>query len=156
MFRILAFAAALAIAPAAHAHSYKLGTLEIGHPWSRPAAKGMTGVGYLSVSNKGAAADTLVAVETDAAERVEIHETSTAMGVMRMKKLEAGIAIAPGQTVKLEPGGKHVMLIRLKRPLVAGDKVPATLVFKKAGRVSVDLAVQAGGPKPAGDPHAGH
>lgn len=155
MFRILALAAALAFAPAAHAHSYKLGALEIGHPWSRPAAQGMTGAGYLSVTNKGEAVDTLIAVETAAAERVEIHETSTAMGIMRMKKLKGGIAIAPGQTVKLEPGGKHLMLIKLKRPFMAGEKVPATLVFKTAGRVTVDLAVQAGDAK-AKDAHKGH
>ena len=138
----LALAAALAIAAPALAHSYKAGDLAVGHPWSRPAAAGMNGAGYLTVTNSGKAADVLVAVEAPVAARVEIHQASTVGGVMRMKKLH-GLPIPAGATVALKPGGDHLMLLKLKQPLKIGDKVPATLVFKRAGRVEVTLNVQA-------------
>ncbi|HYG26208.1 MAG TPA: copper chaperone PCu(A)C [Caulobacteraceae bacterium] len=148
-----ALAAALAVSAPALAHSYKKGELAIGHPWSRPAAAGMNGAGYLSVTNNGKAADVLVAVESPAAATVEIHEASTAGGVMRMRKLPDGLAIAPGATVSLKPGGNHLMLLKLKRPLKVGDKVAATLVFKRAGRVKVSLSVQAAPAAAGGHDH---
>ncbi|HEX6860908.1 MAG TPA: copper chaperone PCu(A)C [Caulobacteraceae bacterium] len=148
----ITFAAALAIAAPALAHAYKLGALSIGHPWSRPAAAGMNGVGYLTVTNAGKTADVLLKIETPIAERTELHESSMAGGVMRMAPLPKGLPIPAGATVALKPGGAHLMLLKLKQPLKAGDKVPATLVFEKAGRVEVSFAVQAQ-PPGAGEGH---
>lgn len=155
MIRILAFALVLTLAACnrADAHGYKLGDLEVGHPWSRPAAKGMTGAGYLTVTNRGGKPDRLVAVETPVARTVEIHQSSTAGGVMRMRPLRRGVVVAPGRTVAFAPGGNHLMLIGLKRPLAVGDSVPATLVFERAGRLPVQLKVQRGAPEPR---HKGH
>jgi periplasmic copper chaperone A len=144
--------AALAFSPAA-AHQYRLGDLHIIHPASRPAAEGMNGVGYLTVTNGGEAPDTLLAVETPAAARVEIHAGSTAGGVMRMRKLRRGLVIPAKGRAELQPGGDHVMMLKLKRPLGIGDKVPATLVFKNAGRVQVHFLVQRGAPKAARHGH---
>jgi copper(I)-binding protein len=63
--------------------------------------------------------------------------------VMRMRALES-LEIAPGETIKMQPGkGLHIMLIGLKQALKAGDKVPVTLVFEKAGKVDVELMVHA-------------
>jgi copper(I)-binding protein len=112
----------------------------------------MNGAGYLTVTNTGAEPDTLVAVESPIAARVEIHEGSTAGGVMRMGALPAGLPIAPGATVELKPGGDHLMLIGLTAPLKADDKAPATLVFKRAGRLAVEFKVQ----RLAPEDHAGH
>lgn len=154
MLRILALAAALALAACkpADAHGYKAGDLTIGHPWSRPAAQGMNGAGYLTIANGGTEADVLLAVESPAAQRVEIHEGSTAGGVMRMKALPGGLAIPAGARIELKPGGDHLMLIKLTAPLAADAKVPATLVFKRAGRVAVEFKVQ----RLAPEDHTGH
>ena len=142
---LLAVAAAVVCTPAG-AHQYQLGDLHIAHPTSRPAAKGMNGVGYLSVSNTGDRPDVLLAVETPVAAKAEIHASSTAGGMARMSRLEGGLAIPAGGAAKLESGGAHVMLMKLKQPLAVGDKVPATLVFKNAGRVKVEFAVERGVP----------
>jgi copper(I)-binding protein len=150
----LVVAALAACAPAA-AHEYKLGDLTIGHPWSRPAGAGMTGVGYLKVTNAGKTADTLVAVETPVSAQVDIHEGSVVGGVMKMAKLPNGLAIPAGGQAALQPGGDHLMMLKLGQPLKAGDKIPATLVFKRAGRIDVSFSVQAMPPaaKPALDHH---
>jgi copper(I)-binding protein len=72
-------------------------------------------------------------------------------GVMKMRPLEKGLAIEPGKTVKLAPGGYHLMLMDLKSPLKKGDKLPLTLEFEKAGKVQVSFDVQGVGAQgPAG------
>lgn len=149
--------AAIAALPAA-AHDYTVGALKIGHPWSRatpPAAK--VGAGYLSIENTGTSPDRLVGGSSEAAGRLEIHETSLSDGIMRMREKTGGLPIAPGETVALKPGGLHLMLVDLKAPLKKGDKVRATLVFERAGPVSVDFHVQeAGQPQAGAAGHAGH
>lgn len=141
----LTFAVFAACAPAG-AHQYRAGDIAISHPWSRPAAAGMNGVGYLTLTNSGGVPDTLVAVETAVAGKAEIHESSVTGGVMRMRELPAGLSIAPGAKVSLQPGGAHLMMLKLKQPLKVGDKVPVTLVFERAGRIGVSLPVQAAPP----------
>jgi copper(I)-binding protein len=126
------------------AHGYKAGEIEIGHPWSRAAPAGITGAGYLSLNNKGSTPDRLIGGRAEIARAVEIHSTTMVDGVMRMRPLE-GVEIAPGAQVALAPGGMHIMLVGLKQPLVAGSRVPLTLVFEKAGEVQVELAVEAAG-----------
>ena len=64
-------------------------------------------------------------------------------GVMKMRPLENGLVIEPGKTVKLAPGGYHVMLMDLKSPLKQGEKLPITLEFEKAGKVTVSFDVEA-------------
>jgi periplasmic copper chaperone A len=63
-------------------------------------------------------------------------------GVMTMRPLDKGLTIEPGKTVKLAPGGYHLMMSDLKSPLKRGDKLPVTLEFEKAGKVTVSLDVQ--------------
>jgi len=154
MRRLLTALAILAAAPAAAA-TYRLGGLEAAQPWSRPAAAGMNGAGYLTLSNRGKAAETLTAVETPAAARVEVHRSSMAGGVMSMRPQPA-TPIPPGQTVTFAPGGLHLMLLGLKQPLKAGDSFPATLVFASGARMKVTFKVAVAAP--AADPmhdHAG-
>jgi copper(I)-binding protein len=138
---LIAAAVLFAACSPAGAHQYKLGDLAIGHPWSRPAGVGMTGAGYLTVTNKGSKPDVLLSVEAPAAAWVEIHEGSVTDGVARMKKVP-GLTVPAGGTLTLAPSGNHLMMMKLKQPLAVGDKVPATLVFKRAGRVEVSFAVQ--------------
>jgi copper(I)-binding protein len=72
-------------------------------------------------------------------------------GVMTMRPLDKGLAIEPGKTVKLAPGGYHLMMFDLKGPFKQGEKVPVTLEFEKAGKVTLSLDVQGvGAQAPAG------
>jgi copper(I)-binding protein len=70
-----------------------------------------------------------------------IPNISTKMPRVR-KSCEGGLVIEPGKTVKLSPGGFHLMLLELKGPLKRGDKLPITLEFEKAGKVSTTLDVE--------------
>lgn len=151
-----AIAAALALlALPASAEDYKLGTLEIGRPWTRatpPTAQ--AGGGFLTITNKGTTPDRLVAVRSAASDKAEIHEMRMEGSVMRMRELEKGIEIPPGATVELKPGGYHLMFMGLKTPFAKDAKVPATLVFEKAGSIDVNLAVEAmGAAQPAQNKH---
>ena len=77
-------------------------------------------------------------------------------GVMTMRPLDKGLAIEPGKTVKLAPGGYHLMMFDLKGQLKQGDKVPVTLEFEKAGKVTVSLDVQGVGAQAPADHSGGH
>lgn len=133
------------------AQEARAGDLAVQQPWTRAAGQGATGVGFLSISNRGAAADRLLSASTPAARAVELHTMLRDGDVMRMRAVDA-IEIPAGQTVALRPGGLHIMLVGLSRPLREGETVPLTLRFERAGEVRVDLAVQAAG---AREPAAG-
>jgi periplasmic copper chaperone A len=157
--RMLACAAALLALSggSSRAQEVKAGDLVIMQPWSRatPGGAKIAG-GYLTIENKGAASDRLIAVSGDIAGKVEIHEMAMNNGVMTMRPLEKGLEIEPGKTVKLAPGGYHLMLMDLKNPLKQGEKVPLELQFEKAGKVAVSLDVQGVGAQgPAGAGHSG-
>lgn len=152
---ITAAAITLALVGSAQAASYRLGSIEVANPWSRPAAAGGNGAGFMVITNRGTKADTLKAVETPAARKAEIHLSSMTGGVMRMQRQEAGVEIAPGKAVTLAPGGYHIMLLGLTKQLKSGDKVPATLVFQSGARLKVEFQVAASAPG-AANPMAGH
>lgn len=145
-----AAALVLAAAPlAAHAAG-----IEAVKPWSRPAASGGTGVGYVTLVNHGKA-DALVGAESPAAAKVEMHASSMAGGVMKMTP-EAQTPIPAGGQVSFAPGGRHLMLIGLKRPLKVGDKAPVTLKFASGASLKVDFAVQAQAPMAGHMPGVDH
>ena len=142
----------LSAAPA-RAEEVKAGDLVITQAWSRatPGGAKVAG-GYLTIENKGATADRLIGGSGDVAGRIEVHEMATSNGVMTMRALDKGLTIEPGKTVTLAPGGIHLMMFDLKSPLKQGDKVPVTLEFEKAGKVTLSFDVQgvgAQGPKAA-------
>src|SRR6266849_4536279 len=142
------------VAPA-RAEEVKAGDLVITQAWSRatPGGAKIAG-GYLTIENKGAAPDRLIGGAGDVAGKIEVHEMSMNDGVMTMRPLDKGLTIEPGKTVKLAPGGYHLMMLDLKSPLKQGDKLPITLEFEKAGKVKLSLDVQgvcAQGPAGAGD-----
>jgi periplasmic copper chaperone A len=64
-------------------------------------------------------------------------------GVMKMRPVEGGLEIKPGETLTLRPGSDHMMFVNLKHPFEAGGTVEATLQFEKAGMVKVELPVVA-------------
>src|ERR1700761_6900670 len=136
------FLAAIAAAPA-RAQEVKAGDLSITQAWSRATPGGAKiGVGYLTIENKGSTPDRLTSASAEVASKVEVHEMAMNNGVMTMRPHDKGLVIDPGKTVKLAPGGSHLMLFDLKNPLKQGDKVPLTLEFEKAGKVTLSLDVQ--------------
>ena len=132
----------------AFAEEVKAGNLVITQAWSRatPGGAKVAG-GYLTVENKGTLPDRLVGGSAEIAGKFEIHEMAMNNGVMTMRQLDKGLAVEPGKTVTLAPGGYHLMLMDLKEPLKQGDKVPVTLEFEKAGKISFSLEVQGVGAK---------
>ncbi len=117
--------------------------IKIEDAWARPSPK-MAGAGaaYMTFKNTGAEADTLIAGKTSAAEVIELHETLIdENGVMKMRPKEGGIEIPAGGSAELHPGGMHIMLIRLAKPLETGDVIPLTLTFEKSGEMTIDVPV---------------
>lgn len=124
------------------AHEYQAGTLKLEHPWSRAtAASAAVGAGFMALTNSGKA-DALLSGSSPVAERVELHSGRIEGGIMKMRRVER-IELPAGETVRLEPGGLHIMLIGLKQPLVEGTKVPLVLRFAGAGEQKVELKVEA-------------
>ena len=151
----VALLAVLFAAPA-RAEEVKAGDLVITQAWSRATPGGAkVGGGYLTIENKGSTPDRLIGGSADVADKVQVHEMAMNDGVMTMRPLDKGLVIEPGKTVKLAPGGYHLMLLDLKSPLKQGDKLQVTLEFERAGKVSLSLDVQgigAQGPAGAGSP----
>jgi periplasmic copper chaperone A len=159
IMRTLACAAVLFALPGAstQAQEVKAGDLVITQAWSRATPTGAkVAGGYLTIENKGSAPDRLISGAGEVAGKVEIHEMAMNNGVMTMRPLDNGLVIEPGKTVKLAPGGYHIMLMDLKQPLKQGDKVPFTLQFEKAGKVALSLDVQGVGAQAPADHSGGH
>jgi Uncharacterized protein conserved in bacteria len=126
----------------ARAQEVKAGDLVITRAWTRATPGGAKiGGGYLTIENKGSTPDRLIGGSADVAGKVEVHEMTMDNGVMTMRPLEKGLSIEPGKTVKLAPGGYHLMMFDLKSPLKQGEKLPVTLEFEKAGKVQVSFDV---------------
>lgn len=120
-------------------------TLAVTDAWSRPAVAGTNGVGYMTLTNAGKAADALVKVESPLAARVEMHSSSMAGGVMSMK-MEPRVAAPAGGQAAFAPGAYHLMLIGLTRTTRVGDRIPATLTFASGTRLKVEFVVAMGAP----------
>ena len=152
-----ALAAALALAPlgvAAEQVLGRLGDIVIEDGRARAAgAAAKTGAAYMRIVNGGATDDRLVATESPAARRVELHTHIIEDGVARMRQVEGGIPIPAGATVTLESGGLHVMFLGLTAPFPAGGTVELTLVFEAAGEIAVEVPVE---PMPGVGQDAGH
>lgn len=106
---------------------------------------GMEGVSmgafYFTVTNNGDDADTLVKIESDIAEVIEIHDVEMDDGVMHMVPMHDGVEVSPGESLVLEPGGYHVMLIDITRSLLDGEEFTATLHFENAGEVEITVPI---------------
>jgi len=153
---LLAALLALAAAPA-FAQEYKVGEIKIETPWARATPKGASvGAGYMKITNTGSAPDRLVGGSVDFAKRLELHLMTMDNGVMKMREVQGGLEIKPGDTVQLAPGGYHLMFVDLKQPLAQGQHVKVTLNFEKAGPVEVDAVVEAAGARAADSKKMGH
>jgi copper(I)-binding protein len=119
-----------------------LGDLEISGAFTKAMLPGQpVGGGFFTVKNSGKVDDKLVVVSSPTAGQVQMHEMAMQNNVMKMRELKDGIAIPAGGTVKLAPGGLHLMFQKVKAPFKQGESVPVTLTFEKAGKIDVTLKV---------------
>ena len=123
------------------------------HPWTRATPPGAKiAAGFMRLKSAGAA-DRVVGASSAVAGRVEMHVTSRDGDVMRMRQVES-FGIPAGGTFELKPGGAHLMLVDLNRPLKQGEKVPLTLKLENGGELKLELPVEPmGARQPA---HARH
>lgn len=118
-------------------------SIHVEQSWARATPGGATtGAVYMTISNKSDVADRLTAMSSELADKAQIHEMKVVNGVMEMREVAAGLPLPAGASVALKPGGYHIMLIGLKHPLKAGDTVPLTLTFEKAGTVAIKVPVE--------------
>ncbi|MDI3903604.1 copper chaperone PCu(A)C [Pseudomonas aeruginosa] len=145
-----AAAALLAVSAFAQAHEYNAGQLHIEHPWALALPPtSPNGAAYFVVQNHGKENDTLLGVDTPRAASAEVHEHVHKNGMMSMQKVDS-VDVAPGKDLRFAPGGYHLMLMGLKQPLVAGERFPLTLHFRKAGDVPVEIVVESKAPAEQG------
>lgn len=129
------------------------GDIDIRQPWARASAgAGKTGAAYVTIVN-GGAADALIGAATPVAARAALHGHQMDGDMMKMRPVDR-VALAPGATVTLAPGGMHIMMFGLTRRLVEGETFPLTLNFENAGALQVTATVAGVGAK--GPPHDGH
>jgi periplasmic copper chaperone A len=117
--------------------------VHITDPYARVnGGPGATGAIFLQIENHADVDDRLLGAKSDVADKVELHtHIATADGVMQMRAIEGGIAIAALQGHDLVRGGDHIMLMGLKSALKDGDVIPLTLIFEHAGEVQIEVPV---------------
>jgi hypothetical protein len=148
---LLCGALAMATATTVAAGEVRKGDIVVADPWARASiVPGRPAVVYFTVRNTGDAPDRLVAVASPRAARAHLHETRHEGGVMRMAPVEA-LTVPPRGALALAPGGTHVMLMGLARPLAEGETVPLTLTFERAGEITVEVVVGKPGAMGAGE-----
>ena len=133
-------AIAFCTATAVYAGDARIGNIKIDDAWARTGQAGQVSAAYMEIENKGAA-DKLLAAHCDCAKATELHIMSMTDGTMKMAKVPAMEVPANGE-LKLKPGGYHIMLIGLTRPLVTDEKLPLKLTFEKAGEITVDARIK--------------
>lgn len=158
MFRLLCpfLLAAFAFSGLALAADYRLGDLAILDPYCRPSLAGaVNSAAYFRLQNSGTGVDRLLRAESPRAKAVELHTHIQDGAVMRMRPVE-GIDIGAGGQVALMPGGLHIMLLGLERPLKLGENLPITLYFERAGAITLEIPVEMAPPAGAKAPVPAH
>lgn len=108
-------------------------------PWVKTATSGMTAA-FVTLENSSSTADVLVSATSSAAGMVQLHEMVMQDGQMVMQEKKGGIPVPANGTAVLEPGGNHIMLMELKEPIKAGEKVAITLTFSSGTTVQIEAA----------------
>jgi copper(I)-binding protein len=116
--------------------------VNIENAWTRATPPGAKiAAGYMTIRNASGTADRLIAASSPAAAKVETHVTVEEGGISRMRPVK-GYDIPPNGSFELKPSGAHLMLMNLKAPLKAGERVPLVLKFAHAGEVRTELEVR--------------
>jgi len=117
---------------------------QVSDAWARPGAASAESAAYLTITAEVNQGDALLSASSPAARMVELHEVSTdAEGMTGMYHIDR-LDIQAGQTVRLEPGGYHLMLMGLTGELEVGETLELTLVFERAGSVVVQAEIRQG------------
>jgi copper(I)-binding protein len=139
--RLILFLAAVALLIPVAAVAQESEKLKIESAWARASLTPRSPVAaYVSIHNTGADADRLVAVRTEVSKRSMVHNQVTRDGISRMRPID-GVAVPGGGKFVMKPGGHHIMLMGLETPLKKGDSFPLTLVFERAGEMTVRVEV---------------
>lgn len=143
--RVLACTYLSALLAGCSAHSQPV---EIANAWATATPPNVAvAAAYMDITAH--TADRLLRASSPVAQSIEVHQTSIEDGMSKMRPVE--LALEAGQTVKLEPGGTHLMIIGITAPFVAGQSVPLQLEFERAGTITLDVPVMT-----HGDDHAHH
>jgi len=120
------------------------GAPQIAGAWARPGAASAESAAYLTITVPSGQADALLSASSPAASMVQLHEVSTdAQGMTGMHHIDR-LDIPAGETVRLEPGGYHLMLMGLTAELAVGGTIELMLVFEHAGKVVVEAEIRQG------------
>jgi periplasmic copper chaperone A len=133
----LTLAAILSLAASAHANE-----IMVTGAYARASASASAKAGavYFTIVNHGAEADRIVGASSDAAASAMLHESAISNGIATMRMVEI-VELASGAELSFAPGGSHVMLVGLKRPLKQGEHFTLTLKLERAGDIAVDVPV---------------
>lgn len=116
--------------------------VEVRDPWIREAPPGAQVLaGYLELRNVGEAPQVLVGAASPAFAKAMLHQSREEGGVARMVHVER-LELSPGASVSFAPGGYHLMLMKPRRALRAGDRVPVTLRFADGSRLEISFEVR--------------
>jgi periplasmic copper chaperone A len=152
-YLLIPFFALMAATPTLGCEVVRAGDIEVEHAWSRVTiGADRPGVVYLTIHNTGSTDDALTGLATPIAGMPMLHETVVTEGIASMPHAMT-VPVPAGQTVALEPGGFHGMLMGLTGALEKGASFPLTLTFQTAGPVTVDVEVLALG---STGPECGH
>ena len=136
---------------------WKLGEVVVEQAWARVTPGGSkTGAIYLTIHNKSANDDLLLAVDSSAAKTTAVHESRIVDGVATMEPLPVGLPMPSHGEVVMRPGATHIMLTGLSDTLKVGEMLPVTMVFQEAGSLDFEVPIL---PFNADDPavkHSGH
>lgn len=134
---ILAASASLSMAASAGAND-----IIVERPWARASiGTNRPSAAYLTLRNAGKEPVTLTAIETPVAMVSEVHRTETDNRGVSTMTAAGEITIAPEESVSLEPGGLHAMLMQLRQPMMEGETLPVTLIFSDGGQIDVAVPI---------------
>jgi len=123
--------------------------------WARETAPGQSAAAvYLTIANRGSGDDRLIGISSPAAQQASLHETVSEDGIARMRAVDGGLALPAGETVRLEPGGAHIMLEGLTGPLRRGQRLEIQLRLERSGERRVEAQIV--DPSAQGAAHGGH
>ena len=118
------------------------GELTVTGAWARTTPPGATmGAIYFTIENGSAKSDRLLKLKTPVASSAGVHRTEVLDGIARMREV-AVLHVADGERIEFKPGGYHVMLMGLKKPLVEGQKFELELLFEVAGPRTIKVVVR--------------
>lgn len=144
------FICGVVLAAEVSADTNNVGSLTVKKAWARASIDtNRPAAAYITIKNSGSTSDVLLSIKTEVAGVAEVHKTTTENGISKMGPV-GQLSINAGNTVTFTPGGLHIMLMMLKRPLKKGEAFPLTLNFEKSGPINITvpiLGVGSAGPK---------